>query len=424
LGIAISKGGNMAITKSLTLWKLSVAVIALICLNTAVAQTNYRVTDLGALHDGVFGCAMGLNNKGWTESMDGFLNSAGNFQGRAVVNVSGLKIDLGTLGGPDSWINWGGINEQGEAVGFAETSVLDPDGEDFCGFGTKLTCRPFLWQNGDIRALPTFGGNNGLASAINNRGQIAGWAQTKVTDAACPPYQIIQATLWDKGKAQQLPTVAGDPDGRAIGINDLGQVVGGTGNCFGDNHAVLWQNGTVHELPNLGNASYNEALAINNQGQIAGLVSSPDGTTFYAALWQNGNVTNLGTLPGDFAAIATGINNKGQVVGSTLDANFNWSHGFIWENGVMTDLNTLLPANSNLYATMANKVNSRGQISGMATVLSGEDAGDIHAFLATPVEASTGASVASVATTRPKSALPEIVRKQLLRRLGLSRLGQ
>jgi hypothetical protein len=37
---------------------------------------------------------------------------------------------------------------------------------------------------------------------------------------------------------------------------------------------------------------------------------------------------------------------------------------------------------------MANKINERGQISGMATVLSGPHAGDIHAFLATPVEGS------------------------------------
>jgi probable HAF family extracellular repeat protein len=73
------------------------------------------------------------------------------------------------------------------------------------------------------------------------------------------------------------------------------------------------------------------------------------------------------------------------MVGSTLDSNYNWPHAFIWQNGVMTDLNTLFPANSNLHATMANKINARGQISGMATVLSGQDQGNIHSFLLTPV---------------------------------------
>ena len=107
-----------AIRETWVLWKLSLAVMVLICFNTGVAQISYQVTDTGALHDGIFGCAMGLNNRGWTESMDGFLDASGNFRGRAVVNVPGLKIDLGTLGGPDSWINWGGINAQGTIVGY------------------------------------------------------------------------------------------------------------------------------------------------------------------------------------------------------------------------------------------------------------------------------------------------------------------
>jgi hypothetical protein len=52
----------------------------------------------------------------------------------------------------------------------------------------------------------------------------------------------------------------------------------------------------------------------------------------------------------------------------------------------MTDLNTLFLKGTNLRATMANKINERGQISGMGTVLSGPDMGKLHAFLATPVD--------------------------------------
>jgi hypothetical protein len=90
----------------------------------------------------------------------------------------------------------------------------------------------------------------------------------------------------------------------------------------------------------------------------------------------------------------------------------------------MTDLNALLPASANLFATMANKINERGQISGMATVLSGPHAGDIHAFLATPVNESMGRSVAEVAPIHPKSNLPANVGKQLLPRFRLGRFGQ
>jgi hypothetical protein len=37
---------------------------------------------------------------------------------------------------------------------------------------------------------------------------------------------------------------------------------------------------------------------------------------------------------------------------------------------------------------MANKINERGQISGTAIVLSGPDAGNIHAFPGAPVKGS------------------------------------
>ena len=56
-----------------------------------------------------------------------------------------------------------------------------------CAFGTQLTCRPFLWRDGHMMALPTLGGNNGQASAINNRGQIVGISETTVQDSGCSP---------------------------------------------------------------------------------------------------------------------------------------------------------------------------------------------------------------------------------------------
>jgi probable HAF family extracellular repeat protein len=146
-----------------------------------------------------------------------------------------------------------------------------------------------------------------------------------------------------------------------------------------------------------------------------------------AGVWQNGAdgpVTNIGTAPGDAAAFASGINDQGQVVGSSLDANFNWSHAFIWQDNVLTDLDTVFPASSNLFPVMGNKINERGQISGMAIVMSGPHKGDIHAFLATPVNESVGTSVADVAPTHPKSNLPANVNKQLLKRFVIGRLAQ
>ena len=90
----------------------------------------------------------------------------------------------------------------------------------------------------------------------------------------------------------------------------------------------------------------------------------------------------------------------------------------------MTDLNTLFPAESNLFATMVDKINERGQIAGMATVLSGPHKGDIHAFLATPVDERIDKSIADVAPTHAKSNLPANISKQLLQRFRLARFEQ
>ncbi len=369
----------MSTLKLRNFWILWVTTMVLACFSNAVAQASYKVTDLGVLQNGGFGCAMSVNNHGWTEAQYGVLDPSGNLvEGRVGINVDGLKIDLGTLGGLNSFM-WGyaGFNERGEAVGLAETAVPDPNGEDICGFGTGLTCRPFLWQKGHMRALPTLGGNNGWANAINNHGQIAGFAENTTVDSGCPPYRIELPVLWEKGKAQPLPTVGSDPDGVAYGINNQDQAVGYSGTCTAALHAVLWENGIASQLPDLGFPRSNIAFSINDQGQIVGQTRSSDGKTKYATLWQNGTMINLPL--------------------------------------------TLFPASSNLYATMAQAINDRGQISGMATVLSGPHAGEVHAFLATPVNASVGTSVAEVARTHPKITLPANVGKQLLQRFGPGR---
>jgi probable HAF family extracellular repeat protein len=393
---------------------LWVTTFVLACFSDAVAQISYKVTDLGTLGNDNMSCAMTLNNRGWTAIQDG--NAPPGQQdaitkllnGRDAIVINGVQVDLGTLGGENSFMNWGEINDWGQIVGYSETSVPDPNDEDICGFGTHLTCRPFLWQDFHMKALPTLGGNNGQASAINNRGQIVGFAENGTVDSSCPPNttnnRIQLPVLWENGKAQALPTVGRDPDGVAYWINDLGQAVGQSGNCTAALHAVLWENGKAFPLADLGTGG--TAWGNNDQGQIVGTAGSADGKTQSGALWQNDKLTVLGLLPGDFGGIASGINNRGQVVGSNWDSNFSWAHAFIWQDGVMTDLNTLIPASSNLYLTMANKINERGQIGAMAIVRSGPDEGNIHAILLTPVNESIGRSVAEDVPTHPKSNAP------------------
>jgi probable HAF family extracellular repeat protein len=405
-------------------WILGVATMILACFSNAVAQASYKVQDLGVQHPDDLGMVMGLNNYGVTETMDQLLDpfsvslSAHLVQGTVRISIGELNLELGTLGGKNSSINWNGINDSGESVGMSETSVPDPNGEDVCGFGTHLTCLPFLWRNGLLRALPTVGGNNGQASAINNSGQIAGYAENGIVDSTCPAgftnNRIDLPVVWDKGKAQALPTIGSDPDGVAYGINNQGQAVGYSGTCTAANYGVVWENGTATALPDLGDPGA-IAYAINSHGQIVGQAVNSDGTPL-AALWQNNTVTSLGPLlPGDVASFATSINNRGQAVGSSFNSENSWSRGLIWQNGVTIDLNTVFPASSHLFVISASNINESGQIAGMAVEMAGPHAGNIvHAFLATPVHEDLGKTVADVVVTHPKINLPAAyVGKQL-----------
>lgn len=418
-------------------WIPGVATIVLGSFSSAFAQQSYKITDLGINNSkDNFSMAMGLNSQGWAENMDGTVAPPENStsttvsRGRAVISIYGFNIDLGTLGKPNgnSWINWGGINDLGEAVGMSETAAPDPNGEDICGFGTHLTCVPFLWRVGHMSALPTLGGNNGQASAINNRGEVVGFAEDGNVDSTCPAgitnNRIALAALWERGTAEALRLVGNDVDGEAFGINDRGQAVGYSGNCVAATHAVMWKDNTVSVLQDLGGAGSNFAYVINNAGQIAGQVGTADGSTFYAAAWldgADGAVTKIDLLPGDFAAFATGINNRGQVVGNDFDSKFDWFHGFIWQDNVITDLNTLIPEDSGLFIISASNINDRGQISGMATVVSGPHTGDIHAYLLTPTDGRLGASMADFARTHPQSILHGNACSHSLQRFGCGR---
>jgi probable HAF family extracellular repeat protein len=374
------------------------SLLAVLALAQPARPPRYTVTDLGTLPGGTFSQPFFINNNGLVSG--GATGSNGNQH--AVLWQKGLITDLGTLQkGPNS-ITFGD-NESGQAVGETEISTADPNGEDFCGFGTHLICLPFLWQHGVMTALPTLlGGNNGVANLINNRGEVAGDSEIASVDPTCPAPQVRQfkPVIWENGKVRELPTFPGDLEGVAFGINDNGQVVGASGDCaaFNSNllvnltpvHALLWQkeNGIVTDLGNLGGkncppqcAGGNLALNVNNRGQVVGNSDLPGDTTFHGFLWtRETGMQDLGTLPGDFASIAIALNDQGDVVGVSLDANFN-PRAFLRQNGVMTDLNTLISANSPLSLMTGCSINSRGEIVGLAMQKS---TGQIHTYLATP----------------------------------------
>ena len=381
----------------------------------AIAQTpRYTVTDLGAL--GPLGQPYFITNNGL---ISGTAAVSGGAE-QSALWYAGLKGNIGTpgLGGQNSIAF--GANERGQAVGLAQTSTSDPNGEDFCGLkalglpSTGTTCLPSLWQYGVMIPLPTLGGNNGTANQVNRRGVVAGFAENTTLDPNCPAPQKFQfePAIWQQGEIQQLPTFTGDPEGVAEAINDNGQVAGASGTCstFNTNnlislqplHALLWETGTVTDLGNLGGTAKgfgNLAFNINNQGEVVGISGLRGDMNFHGFLWTKATgMQNLGTLPGDANSTAIGINDSGDVVGVSLDANFN-PRAYLRQNGVMTDLNTLIPANSPLSLLVGCSINSSGQIVGVAVT----SAGVAHGYLATPINAGSAANNGTNAVVAPLS---------------------
>ena len=381
----------------------------------AIAQTpRYTVTDLGAL--GPLGQPYFITNNGL---ISGTAAVAGGAE-QSALWYAGLKGNIGTpgLGGQNSIAF--GANERGQAVGLAQTSTADPNGEDFCGIkalglpSSGTTCLPSLWQYGVMVPLPTLGGNNGEANQVNRRGDVAGFAENNTLDPSCPAPQKFQfePVIWQQGEIQQLPTLGGDPDGVAMAINDNGQVAGASGTCapfnqntllnIQPNHALLWETGTVTDLGNLGGTAKgfgNLSFNINNQGQVIGVSGVRGDANFHGFLWTKATgMQDLGTLPGDANSTAIGINDSGDVVGVSLDANFN-PRAYLRQNGVMTDLNTLIPANSPLSLLVGCSINSSGQIVGVAVT----SAGVAHGYLATPINSGPAANNGTNAVVAPLS---------------------
>jgi uncharacterized membrane protein len=182
---------------SLTLLALSVA-------STAQAQAlnppRYTVTDLGTL-GGKYSYAYAINNWGVVAGGAATPTQTNGTSQTAFLWFGRHRISLGTLGGadcPDCSSEAASAGAYGDVAILSETAVTDPNGEDFCGFGTHHQCLAGTWTRGALRALPTLqDGNNSQAAWVNNRGQIIGYSENGTFDATCTTATPFQVTQFD-----------------------------------------------------------------------------------------------------------------------------------------------------------------------------------------------------------------------------------
>lgn len=307
------------------------------------AQPRYTITDLGTL-GGATTKGMGINEDGRVVGA----SQSGSYL-TAFLWDDGTMTNLGDLSGRGSWAY--DINDAGQVVG---GSVVD----------AQFNNHAFRWQQGSgMQDLGTLGGPNSYAFEINASGQAVGYA------CCTSDTYLSHAVLWGSGGGI---VDLGDLDpawpaiSAAYGINDAGQVVGGSYDASANFHAFLWQGGGMQDLGTLG-GDLSEAEAINNHGQVVGF-SRVGGTAFHAFLW-DGAMHDLGGSQ----SIAYDINDAGLIVGES------GGQAVLWQDGQMQDLNTLIPANSGWVLHSARSVNERGQITGFGAI-----GGQTRAFLLAP----------------------------------------
>ncbi|HXM59743.1 MAG TPA: hypothetical protein VN950_02735 [Terriglobales bacterium] len=345
-------------------------------------------------------------------------------------------IDMGTFGGPQSYMNgfeYGGpvqnVNDAGTLIGWADTQKLDP----YCNSGNsygnfcfnydqsskcfgKIGCpghasHAFQWQDGtrtDLGVLP--GGVNSAIAWISANGLVAGASQNGETDPLDTGFPEDQAVLWRHGKIINLGTVPeGGYESGAEAVNSRGQVVGWAYNTVPDpfyyigfssvlynfyqpiyayqERAFFWENGVMQDLGTLGTGTDALAMAINEDGQVIGIsytsstankVTTPCGTgptpTLDPFLWDKQlGMIDLGSLGGT-CGFPYWINSKGQVVGFSDLSGDQMNHPFLWtRENKMQDLGTL----GGNFGT-ASMINDLGDVVG-GTTLTGDS--QLDAFL-------------------------------------------
>ena len=196
-------------------------------------------------------------------------------------------IDLGTLGGDESWAY--GINDNGQIVGQSQKS--------------SSVYHAFLWESGTgMKDIYIPGTSMTGASDINNAGQVVG----PLGIGGAPA--INKAYRWSESEG--ITYLAPSLSTYATAINSTGRVCG---NIYPNNHGFYWDEAQgLTDINTLG-GSLSDAHGINDANQVVG-GSFTAQTKFHAFVWDSANGM-VDLLPGFPSSCAQDINNNGKIIG-------------------------------------------------------------------------------------------------------------
>jgi probable HAF family extracellular repeat protein len=224
----------------------------------------------------------------------------------------------------------------------------------------------FLYAAGNVTVLNQAA--HGRANAINNAGQIVGDLSTGLGPAR-------QAFVWNAGRVLDLGTLGG-LGSEARAINDSGQVAGWAHLDSGVMHAFLYSGTGLTDLGTLGGKN-SVAYGLNNAGEVVGMSQTGENGVQHAFLYKQLAMIDLSTLGGNESQ-ANGINDSGWIVGWSRTSGGE-QRAFLWRTGRMVDLNSLVSAGPGIWLEEATAINAAGQIAANAS--------DGHAYLITlPLE--------------------------------------
>lgn len=172
-----------------------------------------------------------------------------------------------------------GAAPDGEARAINEAGVVV--GSSGGQYATRWSRSGGTWIAEDLGALSAESG--AVASGINDLGQIVGWSAAPRPDGWPPEWgPPIRAFVWVDGEMTNLGAIGTDLHSVAMGVNELGHVVGWSGdpsgtptNPFGQTRACLYRDNQIYSLIDLipAGSGWNKlgtAFGINDADQIVG----------------------------------------------------------------------------------------------------------------------------------------------------------